>query len=203
LGKIARDITLLAQTEIGEAREGLSGGSSTMPQKQNPVNSAIALASAVRAPGLVAAVLAAMPQEHERGLGGWQAEWDTIPDLVGVTADAAEAIAESVENLVVDPARMRANLDSTGGLILAEAVAMRLAPRLGKQQAHVLVEDAARRVVRNGRGFADVLAEDPQISSVLDRAAIDEALSPEKYLGSAAAFIAEVLARHDRVSTGR
>ena len=173
-----------------------------MPQKQNPVNSAIALASAVRAPGLVATVLAAMPQEHERGLGGWQAEWDAIPELVGVTADAAEAIAESVENLVVDPARMRVNLDASGGLILAEAVAMRLAPRLGKQQAHALVEDAARRV-GNGRGFAAVLAEDPQISSVLDRAAIDEALSPEKYLGSASQFIAEVLARHAKVSTGR
>jgi len=202
LGKIARDITLLAQTEVGEAREGQSGGSSTMPQTQNPVNSAIALASAMRAPGLVATVLAAMPQEHERGLGGWQAEWDTIPELVGITADAAEAIAESVENLVVDAARMRANLDSSGGLILAEAVAMRLAPRLGKQQAHALVEDAARRV-GNGRGFADVLAEDPQVSSVLDRAAIDEALSPERYLGSSSQFIAEVLARHAKVSTGR
>ena len=200
LGKIARDITLLAQTEVGEAREGQSGGSSTMPQKQNPVNAAIALASAVRAPGLVATVLAAMPQEHERGLGGWQAEWDTIPELVGVTADAAEAIAESVGNLVVEPARMRANLDSSGGLVLAEAVAMRLAPRLGKEQAHVLVENAARRVVRNGRRFAEVLAEDPQIASVLDRAAIDEALSPEKYLGSASAFIAAVLARHAKGS---
>jgi 3-carboxy-cis,cis-muconate cycloisomerase len=196
LGKIARDIALLAQTEVGEAHEAMSGGSSTMPQKQNPVKSAIALAAAVRAPGLVATVLAAMPQEHERALGGWQAEWDTIPELVMVSSDAAAAIAESVKNLVVDPARMRANLDSSGGLILAEAVAMRLAQRLGKQEAHTLVERAARRAATDGRRFADVLGDDPQISALLDRRAIDEALSPENYLGSASAFIAGVLARH-------
>ena len=199
-GKIARDIALLAQTEIGEAHEGTTdgGGSSTMPHKQNPVNSAIALAAAVRAPGLVATVLAAMPQEHERALGGWQAEWEAIPELVVVSAQAAAAIAESLERLVVDPARMRANLDATGGLILAEAIVMRLAPSLGKHEAHALVERAARRATTEGRAFADVLADEPQIAAILDRRAIDATLLPENYLGSAPAFIANVLARHPK-----
>ena len=81
LGKVARDLALLAQTEVGEAHErpADAGGSSTMPHKRNPVRAAVALSAAVRAPGLVATILSAMPQEHERGLGGWQAEWDTIP----------------------------------------------------------------------------------------------------------------------------
>jgi 3-carboxy-cis,cis-muconate cycloisomerase len=196
-GKIARDVALLAQTEVAEAHEGTpDGGSSTMPQKQNPVNSAAVLAAAVRAPGLVSTILAAMPQEHERALGGWQAEWETIPELVMVTGEAALAIADVLERLVVDPARMRANLDSSGGAILAEAVSMRLAPRLGRRDAHALVERAARRASSDRRAFADVLSEDPQISAILDRRAIDEALTPETYLGSASAFIADVLARH-------
>jgi 3-carboxy-cis,cis-muconate cycloisomerase len=199
-GKIARDIALLAQTEIGEAHEGRTdgGGSSTMPHKQNPVNAAIALAAAVRAPGLVATVLSAMPQEHERALGGWQAEWDTIPELVIVTGQAAAAIAEALERLVVNPSRMRANLDTSGGLILAEVIVMRLAPSLGKHEAHTVVQRAARRATTEGRRFADVLADDPQISSVLDRRAIDESLSPENYLGATSAFIADVLARHTK-----
>jgi 3-carboxy-cis,cis-muconate cycloisomerase len=199
-GKIARDIALLAQTEIGEAHEGTTdgGGSSTMPHKQNPVNSAIALAAAVRAPGLVATVLAAMPQEHERALGGWQAEWEAIPQLVVVSAQAAAAIAESLERLVVDPARMRANLDASGGLILAEAIVMRLAASLGKHEAHTLVERAARRATTEGRAFADALADEPQIAAILDRRAIDATLLPENYLGSAPAFIANVLARHPK-----
>jgi 3-carboxy-cis,cis-muconate cycloisomerase len=199
-GKIARDIALLAQTEVGEVREGATGagGSSTMPQKQNPVNAAMALAAAVRAPGLVATVLSAMPQEHERAVGGWQAEWESIPELVVVAADAAAAIADAVEHLVVDPARMRSNLDASGGVILAEAVAMRLARDLGKQEAHARVERAVRRAVDDGRRFADLLADDPQISLIIDRRAIEDLLSPEKYLGASSSFIADVLARHTK-----
>lgn len=201
MGKIARDIALLAQTEVGEAHEEMSGrgGSSTMPHKRNPVNAAIALAAAVRAPGLVATVLAAMPQEHERGLGGWQAEWESIPELVMIVADAAAATAESLEHLAIDRVRMRANLDVSGGLILAEAVAMRLALHLGKHDAHTLVERAARTAASENRRFADVLSADPHISAILDSRAIEELLSPEKYLGSASAFIANVLARRAKL----
>lgn len=197
-GKIARDISLLSQTEVAETREDTpgGGGSSTMPHKQNPVNAARALAAAVRTPGLVATILAAMPQEHERALGGWQAEWSAIPELVMAAADAAAATVESLEHLTVDSARMRANLDATDGLILAEAVAMRLAPRLGKQEAHDVVEWAARRAESQGRRFRDVLADDPHVTAILDVRAIDELLTPENYLGSTSAFIAGVLARH-------
>ena len=117
-GKIARDFTLLAQTKIGEAFERPvdgRGGSSTMPQKRNPVSASVALAAAMRAPGLVAAMLGAMVQEHERGLGGWQAEWDTLPDLVLVSAGGAKAVADAHDSLSVDTDRMRTNVDASGG----------------------------------------------------------------------------------------
>ena len=196
-GKIARDIALLSQTEVAEVHEGRSdGGSSTMPQKQNPVSSAAVLAAATRAPGLVATILAAMPQEHERALGGWQAEWDTIPELVIVAAEAASGVADALEHLVVDPGRMRANLDASGGLVLAEAVTMRLAPHMGRHEAHSLVARAARRVSDDRVDFADALSQDPQVAAVLDRQTIEEALTPDRYLGAASAFIEDVLARH-------
>jgi 3-carboxy-cis,cis-muconate cycloisomerase len=200
-GKIARDLGLLAQTEVGEAHEapGQAGGSSSMPHKQNPVRAAMAVAAALRAPGLVATMLSAMPQEHERGLGGWQAEWDTLPELVSVAGEAARAVADALDGLVVDPSRMRTNLESTGGLVLAEAVAMQLAPTLGKQEAHAHVERAARRAADEHRGFAEVLAEDPAVTAILDRPRIENSLMPEHYLGSAAAFVANVLARHEKV----
>jgi 3-carboxy-cis,cis-muconate cycloisomerase len=196
-GKIGRDLGLLAQTEVAEAHEpsGRAGGSSTMPHKQNPVRAAIAIAAATRAPGLVATMLSAMPQEHERGLGGWPAEWDTMPELVSLAADAAQAIAGALEDLVVDPARMRTNLNLTGGLSLAEAVAMQLAPAMGRKEAHAQVERAARQARDEQRAFADVLAGTPAIAAIMDRARIDQALSADNYLGSAAAFVASVLAR--------
>ncbi|MEP6916694.1 MAG: 3-carboxy-cis,cis-muconate cycloisomerase [Acidobacteriota bacterium] len=199
LGKIGRDLGLLAQTEVGEAHErpGDAGGSSTMAHKQNPVRAAIALAAAVRAPGLVATVLSAMPQEHERALGGWQAEWDTVPELVIVTGGAARAIAEALEGLVVDGARMRGNLELTHGLVMAEAITMRLAPHLGKSEAHARVEAAARRAIAEGAPLADVLAQDPAVTAVLDRAEIDATLRPENYLGAAVAFVTSVLEARD------
>jgi 3-carboxy-cis,cis-muconate cycloisomerase len=200
-GKIARDLGLLAQTEVGEAHEapGQAGGSSSMPHKQNPVRAARAVAAAVRAPGLVATMLSAMPQEHERGLGGWQAEWDTLPELVSVAGEAAHAVADALEGLVVDPSRMRTNLEATGGLVLAEAVVMQLAPTLGRQEAHAHVERAARRAADEHRAFAEVLAEDPAVAAILDLPRIKNSLLPENYLGSATAFVADVLARHGKV----
>jgi 3-carboxy-cis,cis-muconate cycloisomerase len=200
-GKIARDLGLLAQTEVGEAHEatGQAGGSSSMPHKRNPVRAAMAIAAAVRAPGLVATMLSAMPQEHERGLGGWQAEWDTLPELVAVAAEGARAVADALDALVVDPLRMRSNLESTGGLVLAEAIVMQLAPTLGKPEAHAHVERAARRAADEHRSFAEVLGEDPAIAAILNGPRIENSLMPENYLGSAAAFVATVLARHGKV----
>ena len=198
-GKIGRDLGLLAQTEIGEAHEPdtSAGGSSTMPHKQNPVRAAIAIAAATRAPGLVSTMLSTMLQEHERGLGGWQAEWDTFPELVSTAGHAADAIAGALEALVVDPDRLRANLNMTGGLILAESIAMRLAPEMGKREAHAAIKRAARRA-GGDESFADILASDPAVSAILDRSAIERALSPDDYLGSAEAFVAAVLSRRSQ-----
>ena len=196
-GKIGRDLGLLAQTEVDEASEPASaaGGSSTMPHKRNPVRAAIVIAAALRAPGLVATLLSSMMQEHERGFGGWQAEWETIPELVVVAGDAARALADALEELVVDPARMRTNLEMSGGLVLAEAVAMRLAVTLGKPEAHAIVDRAAAVAAGERRPFADVLASDPSVTRVLSRSEIDTTLSPDAYTGSAERFVANVLER--------
>ena len=203
-GKVARDLSLLAQTEIGEVTERPAegrGGSSTMPQKRNPVSASVALAAAARAPGLVATMLGAMVQEHERGLGGWQAEWDTMPDLVFVSAGGARAVADALDGLVVDTERMRANIESAGGALLAEAIAMALAGPLGKGEAHARVEGACERALAERRPLADVLAEDPVITRHLDRAEIERRLTPQHYLGAAQGFIERVLSR--RAKTDR
>ena len=198
VGKLARDLALLAQTEVGETFEPAKagrGGSSTMPQKRNPVGASIALAAAVRVPGLVATMLAAAVQEHERGLGNWPAEWDTLPEIVLLAAGALDAMAGVVEGLETDVARMRANLDISQGQILAEAVQMALAPTLGRNVAHELVASASRRARSERRHLRDVLAEEPRVTAVLDRDAIGRVFDPQSYLGSTDAFIERALAR--------
>ncbi|PYR63379.1 MAG: 3-carboxy-cis,cis-muconate cycloisomerase [Acidobacteria bacterium] len=195
LGKIARDVALLAQTEVGEAAEGKGGHSSAMPHKQNPVNASVVLAAAVRAPGLVATMLAAMPQEHERGLGGWQAEWPTLPELVSLTAGAAHAAATMLEGLVVNETRMRENLQVTHGLIASEAIAMALAAHVGRSEAHRLVEDAARRMRTSGGTLGDALESDPAVTRYLSRAEIDRHLAPERYVGAVRALVDRVVRR--------
>ncbi len=196
LGKIGRDLALLAQTEVGEAHdpESDAGGSSTMPQKRNPVRAVVAVAAAIRAPGLVATMLSAMPQEHERAIGGWQAEWDTLPELVTIVSESAEAIADTLERLVVDPARMRDNLELTRGMVMAEAIAMRLALDLGKPAAHALVEAASRRAAADRRSLAEVLAEDASVTAVIDTREIERTLAPENYLGAARSMTTQALA---------
>jgi 3-carboxy-cis,cis-muconate cycloisomerase len=194
VAKAARDVTLLAQTEVGEVAEGGEGrgGSSTMPHKRNPVGAVAAVACAERAPGLVATMLAAMAQEHERAAGAWQAEWETGSELLRVVGSAAAWLRECVEGLEVDAARLRANLDVTGGLVMAESVATALTPALGRPEAHRVVERASRRAVEERRSLRDVLvAEDG-----LDPGEVDAALSPERYLGAAGAFVDRALAAH-------
>jgi 3-carboxy-cis,cis-muconate cycloisomerase len=200
LGKIGRDVSLLAQTEVGEATEARSGGSSAMPHKQNPVAGSVAISAAVRAPGLVATMLAAMPQEHERGLGGWQAEWPTLPELVGLTAGAARAIATLLEDLKVDVNRMRANLDMTGGLIASEAVALALTGYIGRSEAHGIVERAARQA-RAGSSFLEALSADPSVTRYLTRADIERHLSPERYVAAARAVVERVIGRMPKNET--
>ena len=204
-GKIARDLTLLSQTEVGEVLEAPRpgrGGSSSMPHKHNPVSAAVAVAAAVRAPGLVSTLLAAMPQEHERGLGGWQAEWDVLPELMRLTGGAARAIAEALDHLVVDDSRMAASLELTHGLILAEAVVVRLARDLGRLNARTIVDDACRRAAAAKRLLADVLMDDPRVAAILAPDAIRECLTPAAYLGQAEAFVDRVLTEWDRSRAG-
>ena len=159
-GKIARDVSLMMQTDVGEAFEPSGegrGGSSTMPHKRNPVAAATALAAATMAPNLAATIFAAQVQDHERSAGPWHAEWPTLPTLLLVTSGALAAIVDIAEGLEVDAARMRANLDATGGLIMAEAVTMALAEKIGKSDAHHLIEAASKKAVAEKKHLRDVL----------------------------------------------
>jgi 3-carboxy-cis,cis-muconate cycloisomerase len=197
LGKIARDISLLAQSEIAEAAEPPApgrGGSSTMPQKRNPVACAVALSAAIRAPGLVATMFAAMPQEHERGLGGWHAEWETLPELVRVVSGSAQAMAEALSGLEVDVARMRADLDASGGLVMAESFKTALAQRVGLARAHDVVEAATRRAIAENQPLREALASDPEVRAQLPGDALERAADPRRYLGMAEALVERALA---------
>ncbi|MBV6306498.1 3-carboxy-cis,cis-muconate cycloisomerase [Candidimonas humi] len=196
LGKLARDLSLLAQTDVGEVAEAAGagrGGSSTMPHKRNPVGCAVILAAAARAPQLVAVLMAAMPQEHERGLGGWHAEWETLPELAMLAAGALDTAIELVRGLEVHAARMRENLDATHGLIMAEAVSMALAESMGRLQAHALVEQKCRQALEQGRGLQDVLAEDERVLAALGTQKLAELMAPQNYLGAAGVFVDRVL----------
>ncbi len=197
LGKMARDWSLLMQTEIGEALEPAGegkGGSSTMPHKRNPVAAAVVLSAATRAPALVATMLAGMVQEHERGLGGWHAEWETLPELAVLASGALRITLETIRGLDVDPGRMRANLDLTRGLIMAEAVQMALGARIGRQQAHGLIERASKRAVAEGRHLKDALLAEPEITAHLSAADLDRLLDPLTYTGTAQTMIDRALA---------
>ena len=199
LGKLARDLSLLAQTEVGEADEPAApgrGGSSTMPQKRNPVGASIALAAALRVPGLVATMLQAAVQEHERGLGNWPAEWETLPQIFMLTAGALDAMAEVAEGLDIHVDRMRANLDLTHGLIFAEAVQMALAPAMGRDAAHSLVAGACRRASAQRAHLRDILENEPRVNDVLGREAIAHLFDPAAYLGQSRAYVARALVRH-------
>jgi 3-carboxy-cis,cis-muconate cycloisomerase len=197
LGKIARDVSLLMQTEVGEAFEPTAagkGGSSTMPHKRNPVGCAAVLAAAIRVPGLVSVMLTAMVQEHERGLGNWHAEWDTLPEIVCLAAGALAQLVEVVDGLEVDPARMAQNLEATRGLILAEAVTMALGARIGRLPAHHLVEDACRRAASGKRHLRDVLGEDPAVRKHLSAEDLRRLLDPANYVGLAETLVERALA---------
>jgi 3-carboxy-cis,cis-muconate cycloisomerase len=197
LGKIARDISLLAQTEIGEVLEPAEsgrGGSSTLPHKRNPVGSAVVLAAAIRVPALVSVILTAMVQEHERGLGGWHAEWETLPEIFLLAAGALAHLAHVMDALEVHEEHMTHNLVATHGLILSEAVAMALAKDIGRSSAHQLVEHAAHRALESGRPLRDLLLEDQEVRAHLSPAEIDGLLDPKNYTGSAASMVHQVLA---------
>jgi 3-carboxy-cis,cis-muconate cycloisomerase len=224
LGKAARDITLLAQSEVAEVREGdgagpgsrstgsrstgsqggARGGSSAMPHKRNPVGAVALLGCTRQVPGLLATLAAAAEQEHQRAAGAWHAEWEPFSDLLRLTGSAASWGAELLAGLEVDPARMRQNLDDARGLPLAERVASLLAPALGPIAAHDLVAQASALAVGGGQQLRDSLLGTPEIRQRLDEAGIapeqvESALDPTGYLGSAGDFVDAALSAHAAV----
>jgi 3-carboxy-cis,cis-muconate cycloisomerase len=206
MAKIAGDVALLAQTEVGEASEGDApgkGGSSAMPQKHNPVDATGAIASARLAIGVVPVILSAMAQEHERAAGGWQAEWAAIPELFRFTAGAVERVRGAVASLQVDPARMKANLELSGGLIMAESLAMALAPHVGRPEAQRLVRAACDDALRSGVNLRQAALADAQVRAILSPEDIDRALAPTMYLGSTDAFINRALEAYREIQSSR
>ncbi|HEY0753105.1 MAG TPA: 3-carboxy-cis,cis-muconate cycloisomerase [Ktedonobacteraceae bacterium] len=199
MAKIAGDIILLAQTEVAEVREASipgKGGSSAMPQKRNPVDSINASAAARLAMGIVPIILSALPQEHERAAGAWQAEWSAIPMLFAYTASAVERVYTAVENLQIDPARMRANLNITRGLIMAEALTMALAPHMGRPAAYRVVEELSKQVNTSDETLLQAALATAQVRSVLSPDELTRTLDPAHYLGSTDILIDRVLATY-------
>ncbi|WP_433563229.1 3-carboxy-cis,cis-muconate cycloisomerase [Nocardia sp. CA-151230] len=206
VAKIGRDLTLLAQTEVGEVGEdGAAGGSSTMPHKRNPIAAVAAVAAAAQAPGLVATLLSASGHEQQRAAGSWHAEWRPLTELLRSTGAAVHWLRESLSRLQIHPARMRGNLALTGGLLMAERVTAALTPALGRLAAHDAVTDCARRVRPDSAAFGDLLAAHPLIAGHLDRSRIDALLEPSAYLGSAPTFVQRALSAHEqgRIRTRR
>jgi 3-carboxy-cis,cis-muconate cycloisomerase len=196
-GKIARDVSLMMQTDVGEAFEPSGagrGGSSTMPHKRNPVAAASALGAATMAPNLAATIFAAQVQDHERSAGPWHAEWPTLPALLLVTSGALAAIVDIAEGLEVDVERMRANLDTAHGLIMAEAVAFALAETVGKSEAHHLLEAASKTAVAENKHLRDVLTADSKVTAKLSASRIAALFEPMAYQGVSQALIDRLLA---------
>jgi 3-carboxy-cis,cis-muconate cycloisomerase len=206
LGKIARDVTLLAQSEVGEVREGGEeggrGGSSAMPHKRNPVAAIAMLGCTRQVPGLLATLAAAAEQEHQRAAGAWHAEWEPLRALLRLTGSAASWGAELLTGLEADPARMRANLDAAGGFPMAEHVAAILAPALGRMAAHDLLAQASARAVAEGRTLRDALLDSPDAAQLaaagVSAEQVEQALEPARYLGAAGAFVDAALTAHRR-----
>jgi 3-carboxy-cis,cis-muconate cycloisomerase len=196
LAKLATDVILLAQTEVAEVAEPYvagRGSSSTMPQKRNPIASEYILAAARTVHALVPVMLGAMAADHERATGPWQAEMLALPQAFVLTHGALQHARAIAEGMVIDAARMRRNLDLTGGLIVAEAVMMGLAPHIGRGEAHHVVKHACDAALAEAIPLADALAREPAVANRLDRAAIERLTDPARYLGSADAFIDRVL----------
>lgn len=199
LGKLGRDISLLMQTEAAEVFEPAApgkGGSSTMPHKRNPVGAAVLISAATRVPGLVATLFSAMPQEHERSLGLWHAEWETLPEICRLVSGALQQALLVSAGLEVDPERMARNLDLTQGLVLAEAVSIVLAQRLGRDTAHHLLEQCCKRAVAEQRHLRAVLADEPLITAELSATDLDRLLDPAHYLGQAQTWVSRAVTEH-------
>ena len=197
--KIALDVKLMAQSEVGELSEssaGGRGGSSTLPHKRNPVGSVLAIACAHGVRGAASVLIAVQAQEHERAGGAWQAEWDALARALSLTGGAAAALRDALDGLEVHPDRMRANLELTGGLPLTEAVAT----AIDHPDAKAAVAEVALGAAQSGRPLREALIADSRIE--LPEEEIDRALDPAAYLGSAQAFVDRALEAHGRRGDG-
>ncbi len=197
LGKIAKDISLQMQTEVGEVFESAGegkGGSSTMPHKRNPVMCAAILANANRTPQLVATMLAAMPQEHERSAGLWHSEWEVLSQLLQLTAGSVEKTIDLIIGLEVDEKRMLVNLEITNGLIYAENVSLALAPKMGKHQAHELVEKACKSAIYQQKHLKIVLQE-----MNIELPNMEELFNPKNSIGNSLEIIDNILEKYGKI----
>jgi 3-carboxy-cis,cis-muconate cycloisomerase len=189
--KVGRDVVLLAQSEVGEVAEASGGASSTMPQKRNPVRSTLAVACERLAHAHAGVLLGELAHEHERAVGGWHAEWEALSGALAFAGGAAAAAADAVAGLEVDAERMRANLEASGGLVVAERVSFALTPHLGRIRAHAIVSEAAQ-----ARSFREALLADQRTGLSADE--LDALLDPTGYLGAAEALVERALGEYDR-----
>lgn len=203
LSKFALDIALLMQTEVAEVFEPHAvgrGGSSTMPQKRNPVAAEYIIAAARGVHALAPLMLAAMAQDHERATGPWQSEALALPQCFVLCEGATAHALAIAEGMTVDDARMRRNLDLGGGLIMAEAVSTALTPMLGRAAAHHALQRISDRAITEGRTLGEVLRDDSEVRRHLSDEQIDRLTEPSAYLGSAGTFVDRVVARVARLA---
>ena len=204
LSKIAGDVALLAQAEVGEAFEPADpgrGGSSALPHKRNPVGAMFAREAGLRAPGLVASVVAGVAGEHERGLGQWQAQFWTLGELFAATGSALDAMVEVAEGLDVDTEAMQRNLDATRGFVYAAALTVALAAKLGKADAYARVEALCRRAQADGATLQDAFAADAKLAALVPSGVRATLFDPASQFGSAPSMIDHALAAWRNRST--
>ena len=205
LSKVAGDIALLMQTELGELSESASaerGGSSTMPHKRNPVGSSAILASGNRVPGLVTSMLSGLHQEHQRGVAGWQSSWETLPEICLLTLGSLETFITILDGLVVNSGAMQRSLGLTSGLLQAEAVSMALAEKIGRAEAHVMTEHASRQAIRESVPLRQIVERDAQMMNYLTPQLLDQLFDPASYLGETKSMIERVLLNHSSLHAG-
>jgi 3-carboxy-cis,cis-muconate cycloisomerase len=198
LGKLALDVKLMMQTEVGEVYEPFAhgrGSSSTMPQKRNPVSSLYIHACAAAVRQQAAALLDAMIADHERSTGPWEIEWIALPEIFCLAAGALNQSKFVVAGLEVDEKRMRENLELTNGLVVSEAVMMGLGPYLGREKAHDLVYDLCREALKQDRPLLELLAANAEITRHVDRKKLAELCDPKNYLGLSGEMVDRVLGR--------
>ena len=200
IGKIATDVVLLAQTEVGEVAEAAGegrGGSSALPQKRNPIVSVAAKASTSHVQALLATIATSGNHDHERGSGAWHAEWLSLADMFILTSGALERMGDILDGLDVNTARMRANLELTNGMIMAEAVMMALAPEIGRAEAHIAVTSACKVANSENRHLCAIMKAGPH-GKLLSDTEWDNLFEPITYTGRAGANIDAVLSRYNQ-----